>query len=362
MINRMNTMNHSYFSHLRLRAVASALLVCVGSLTGLDSNAQTVLTPANDRITDEAQRADHAVYAQMQERIHAINETGVPVRNYYLSKAQCWLDVSFHEYTRNDRSAFVQESLNESAKLIVALEGKQNPISNDTPLVNGAARIRPDLWERAGALHGHAGFACAQQRVACSEVELVHAGNELNQQQWRHAKPYVQIAEDDLADADALAASCPTPAPQLVSAPVPPAPVVAPEMVRLSAQVVFEFDRFGRTDIRAASLASLEQLLARLNTDALEVQNLVLVGHADRLNSTGNHDYNQTLSQKRVMTVRDLLLSRGVVAARVQTDFKGDTQPVDDCTERFAHEDELKECLLSNRRVDIRIEGLSRKK
>jgi OOP family OmpA-OmpF porin len=40
------------------------------------------------------------------------------------------------------------------------------------------------------------GWPCAQAKTACGEVELVHAGHEQAQLGWRHAKPYVQIAED----------------------------------------------------------------------------------------------------------------------------------------------------------------------
>ena len=69
------------------------------------------------------------------------------MRDYHLSKAQCWLDVSFHEYTRNDRSAFPQEALDQSVRLIALMEQKASPLPNDTPLVNGADKLRPDLWE-----------------------------------------------------------------------------------------------------------------------------------------------------------------------------------------------------------------------
>ena len=173
-------------------------LLCAAVLAGLVSTAhaqQTQLTPARDRITDEAIHADLTGYEHTQGRIQALNDGGRPVRDYHLSKAQCWLDVSFHEYSRNDRSAFPQEALTESEKLIVGMEQGVTPLPTDTPLVNGAARVREDLWKRLGAVHGTPGFACAQQAVACGEVELVHAGNEFNQQQWRHAKPYIQIAE-----------------------------------------------------------------------------------------------------------------------------------------------------------------------
>jgi OmpA-OmpF porin, OOP family len=53
-------------------------------------------------------------------------------------------------------------------------------------LVNGAAKLRQDLWTNIEILKSHKGFSCAAQKVACAELELVHAGNEHNQQQWRH--------------------------------------------------------------------------------------------------------------------------------------------------------------------------------
>ncbi|HSX65576.1 MAG TPA: hypothetical protein VLF15_12660, partial [Pseudoxanthomonas sp.] len=78
---------------------------------------QTTLVPQQARITDEAIHADLSGYGQTQGRIQALNDAGRPVRDYHLSKAQCWLDVSFHEYTRNDRSDFPQAALTESEKL-----------------------------------------------------------------------------------------------------------------------------------------------------------------------------------------------------------------------------------------------------
>ena len=77
----------------------------------------------------------------------------------------------------------------------------------DTPLVNQAAELRPDLCGRCGALKKHAGYVCATQRTACFEVRLAYAGNEFNHQQWRHAKPCVQIAEDQLFEAKRLTQS-----------------------------------------------------------------------------------------------------------------------------------------------------------
>ncbi len=325
----------------------------------------TQLNPQAQRISDQAISADQQAYESLQGRIKGLNDRGRPVRDYHVSKAQCWLDVSFHEYTRNDRSAFPQEAMTESEKLIVGMEGNVSPLPTDTPLVNGAARLRPDLWERAAALRGHAGFRCAQQKTACAEVELVHAGNEHNQQQWRHAKPYVQIAEDLLADAQQLAESCnpppppPAPAPVAVPLPVPipaPTPKAAPaalQEVVLNAAVLFNFDRHDAKNMRPFSVVQLEELVRRVQRDKLIVDSIQLSGHADRLNGTGAGDYNQRLSEKRVATVKAELARLGLDAKVMSTAAAGDSQQVTGCEARFPRPAELQECLLPNRRVEV---------
>lgn len=166
------------------------------------------LTPAPQRISDRAINADHQTYEQAQARIQALNDQGRPLRDYHLAKAQCWLDASFHEYARNDRSAFPQDALDQALLLVQHMERKAPDLPTDTPLVNQAERLRPDLWSLADRLKAHAGKACSAQYVACAEVALVHAGNEYQQQGWRHARPYVQRAEDQLEHAGAQAESC----------------------------------------------------------------------------------------------------------------------------------------------------------
>jgi len=327
----------------------------------------TQLNPQAQRISDQAISADQQAYETLQGRIKGLNDRGRPVRDYHLSKAQCWLDVSFHEYTRNDRSAFPQEAMTESEKLIVGMEGNVSPLPNDTPLVNGAARLRPDLWDRAAALRGHAGYRCAQQKLACAEVELVHAGNEFNQQQWRHAKPYVQIAEDLLGDAQQLAESCNPPPPPPAAAPAPvavplpvpiptPEPKAAPPMLQevvLNAVVLFNFDRHDAKNMRPFSVVQLEELVRRVQSDKLVVDSIKLSGHADRLNGTGTGDYNQRLSEKRVATVKAELARLGLDAKVMSTAASGDTQQVTGCEARFPRPAELQECLLPNRRVEV---------
>lgn len=323
----------------------------------------TKLAPQKARISDPVIQADYDGYLALQERIKKLNDGGRRVADYHLSKAQCWLDVSFHEYTRNDRGPFPQAALTESEKLVVAMERGASPLPDDTPLVGEAVRLRPDLWERARALRGEGGFECAAQKTACAEVELVHAGNEHAQQQWRHAKPYVQKAEDLIAQASSEAAACRDAAARAaVPVPVPAAATttVATRELWFGAEAVFAFDRHGLADIRPASRVQLETLVARIKREDLVVESVDLVGHADRLNSTGNTAYNQALSEKRVATVRDELVRLGIDPQRITTRADGDGKPVVDCSGRGLSQAALRECLLPNRRVEVQVRARPR--
>lgn len=341
-------------------------LVCCLSLGSAVSHAQNTgtLTPPGARISDQAIAADQAVYEQLHGRIQALNATGRPLRDYHLAKAQCWLDVSLHEYNRNDRSAFVQAALTESEKLVAGMERKVSPLPMDTPLVNEAARLRPDLWDSAQGLRSHAGWSCAQAKAACAEVELVHAGNEYNQQQWRHARPYVQIAEGMVEQAQAAATACaaalpvPVPTQPLAAASAPVAVPAAPSVpMELAANVVFNFDKFAAGDIRAFSLDSLRRLVEQAKDKRIQVKEIRLIGHADRLNGTGQRDYNEQLSSKRAQTVRQWLIDAGLSAAAIRFEFVGDRQPVAQCQGKLRSNTELEECLLPNRRVEVQLLG-----
>ena len=242
--------------------------------------------------------------------------------------------------------------LPESEKLIVAMETGGAPLPSDTPLVNGAARLRPDLWERTRLLELSPGFVCAAQKTACAEVELVHAGNEYNQQQWRHAKPYVQIAEDQIAEAEMQAQQClPKPPPPVIATPVPPAP--SPVRFTLKADVVFGFDRSDAAGMLPASREEVVRLLRTVETGRLRIDSIRLIGHADRLNGTGNAAYNQALSLKRAESVRALLVSNGVDAKAIEVEAVGDSGPVAACNAQPLSTVSLEDCLAPNRRVEI---------
>lgn len=103
--------------------------------------------------------------------------------------------------------------------------------------------------------------------------------------------------------------------------------------------VGFEFDK---EVINGESRLILERLINVLvENEKLKVK---LIGHTD---SVGAHGYNASLSLRRAESVKQFLVENGVLADRIITEGKGETQPIAD--------NKTLKGRLQNRRVEIEI-------
>ena len=121
--------------------------------------------------------------------------------------------------------------------------------------------------------------------------------------------------------------------------------------------MVFNFDKFTSQEMRGQSRAELEALAQRLK-EGVKVEAVKLVGHADRLNGTGNTKYNQQICEKRARTAREYLVSLGVNPALISFEYRGDAEQIARCDGKFKNKLALQECLLPNRRVEVQLSGV----
>jgi peptidoglycan-associated lipoprotein len=86
--------------------------------------------------------------------------------------------------------------------------------------------------------------------------------------------------------------------------------------------VHFDFDRF---NLRPDALKILDQAVQTLTANP--ALNVTIEGHCD---SIGTIEYNLALGERRSMSVRDYLVSRGIAASRLRTVSYGEERPIAD--------------------------------
>lgn len=95
-------------------------------------------------------------------------------------------------------------------------------------------------------------------------------------------------------------------------------PLVLPVTVTVETNPLFDFDRI---TIRPDSKAKLDELLAKLK--GVQYAEIVAVGYADPI---GTVSYNFALSKRRAQSVEDYLEAKGVPAAKLDTEGRGETE------------------------------------
>jgi outer membrane protein OmpA-like peptidoglycan-associated protein len=309
------------------------------------------LTPEPKRDTDENIYHDMTVYQVLEQRLKGLNERGHMLSDYDMAKAQCWVDVSFHEYSRNDRSDFPDASIKQAEGIIEALENNQTP-SHDTPLISDATRLRADLWARLNQLKSGPVLSCAAQAVACAEVELVHAGTEYKQFGWRHANPYVEMAEDMTAQAENESAHCLAPPPP-PPGPAAPSAVVRVDRTTLRADTLFAFKS---SVLTKAGHDLLDELIGKI-PKGQPIGGVAVVGYTDRIDVFHNPLNNQRLSEARAKSVATYLGHHGIDPAKITSYGRGASNPVADCPDDKSKA-KTYACLAPNRRVEVVVTGV----
>lgn len=153
--------------------------------------------------------------------------------------------------------------------------------------------------------------------------------------------PYVPVARVPEPVQEVVVVAPPVPV-----APAPqPVPQPAPRFERytLSATELFGFDS---AELQMPQ-PKLDEVATALRNNS-GINNVVITGYADRL---GSNQYNQRLSERRAVSVKNYLTSKGVDSSRLKAEGKGEANPVVVCTNK--NRPALIKCLEPNRRVEI---------
>jgi outer membrane protein OmpA-like peptidoglycan-associated protein len=126
------------------------------------------------------------------------------------------------------------------------------------------------------------------------------------------------------------------------------------ERINLSADALFAFDKFSASDLLLKGKKTLDDLADKLKEAAVKVSSIKLTGYTDRL---GSDSYNQKLSEKRALTVKQYLQSKGVIDP-IEANGRGETDQIVSCGISNKLSKALTDCLQPNRRVLVEIIGV----
>jgi OOP family OmpA-OmpF porin len=165
----------------------------------------------------------------------------------------------------------------------------------------------------------------------------------------RSNNKYVAVGFNYAFSSPPVAAVAPAPEPTPVAvveappAPMPPPPPARFEKVTMSATELFEFNK---ATLRSPQ-PKLDEIAAALQAD-MSITDIDVTGYTDRL---GSDKYNQALSERRAVAVREYLVARGIDGSRLKAVGKGESNPVVECNDKKRAD--LIACLAPNRRVEV---------
>ena len=123
-----------------------------------------------------------------------------------------------------------------------------------------------------------------------------------------------------------------------------PAPQEQPvqyEKLSLSATTLFDFDKAILKEQGKVELHTLDEYI---KSKGIKVVDINVIGHTD---STGSAEYNQALSERRAVAVKEYMVSEGINAGIIDASGEGESNPVAD--------NNTSEGQALNRRVDVHV-------
>ena len=190
-------------------------------------------------------------------------------------------------------------------------------------------------------------------------VRAIGAGVCVRTSQWT---PALAVAE---CDPDLVKKPAPPPPPPKPEAKpeVKPKPEAKPkpakpQMMNIERKIELQGMPFDKAEMTPDNVKELDQFLADLKPVTLGA--VIVTGHTDRI---GSLKYNQRLSERRAVVVKDYITSKGIDPKLIFWEGKAFKQPIPVtkfCSNKMKRK-QLIECLAPNRRVTVEAVGVQPK-
>lgn len=190
-------------------------------------------------------------------------------------------------------------------------------------------------------------------------VKAPRSGVCVRTRQWT---PSLAIAECD-PDLVKKPMAAPPPQPMMKPAPKKAAKKKKAKPMNVQYKIELQGMPFGKAEMTADNKRDADKFLAglakankRAKRGPVKIGAVVVTGHTDRIGSLA---YNQKLSERRAVVVKDYLIGKGVDQKLIFWEGKGPKNPIPVtkfCDNKMGRK-QLIECLAPNRRVTVEVVG-----
>jgi len=187
-------------------------------------------------------------------------------------------------------------------------------------------------------------------------VRAIGAGVCVRTSQWTPALAVAECDPDLIPKPAPKPAPPPPPKPEAKPAPKPEAKKPAkPEMMNVERKIELQGMPFDKAEMTPENVKELDEFMADLKPVTLGA--IIVTGHTDRI---GSLKYNQRLSERRAVVVKDYVVSKGIDPKLIFWEGKAFKQPIPVtkfCSNKMKRK-QLIECLAPNRRVTVEAVGV----
>ena len=187
-------------------------------------------------------------------------------------------------------------------------------------------------------------------------VRAIGAGVCVRTSQWTPALAVAECDPDLVPKPAPVAAPKPAPTPPPVVEKPKPKPAPKPEMLNVERKIELQGMPFDKAEMTPDNVKELDEFMADLKPVTLGA--IIVTGHTDRI---GSLKYNQRLSERRAVVVKDYVVSKGVDPKLIFWEGKAFKQPIPVtkfCSNKMKRK-QLIECLAPNRRVTVEAVGVT---
>lgn len=303
---------------------------CASKTIYLDEKENDIFSNNNEnRFIDKEMVKDLNFFHNVQKRLYNVSENGYSTTTYPYCLAQTHLDKATEQYNNNDRTKYVEDSLESSLGVIIQMENYLDDILYQD-YKHDNYTVRKDLWnltydakEWLSSYEILNNSECGQCTLAELELELKNARHLNEELGLRNALSSIRKSEHLASKLTSEIIEC-----------------KSTNLFKfIPRSIYFETDKYNLRKISLKRLTVIAKILKENKKYKINI-----VGTAD---TVGDDKYNYKLSHNRALEAYDYFISMGISKNRMNIIANGESKQIKDRFEQKSN--------AINRRVDIYI-------